>query len=277
MSKAKQEQVEPMELEAWDFSADEKENQGEVANPYFTRLGKFIRAVGNKFEMVDTATGQIVWTKDKLEAAIAYSHSSAKLYQGLWTGTAAAKHRKDWTEEESEVLAMCYDHPKRTNTPGAFAMYMDALKVKGKVRFRNWLWLYLPADDTYAVLTVGPSSIGSFGAMVQAYQLTNRPLTSAWVTEVTLETAKTDEGEIFFRPTFKATKRPSAVTKDEWKAKVGDFAAVCRMAHVEASAQIERQAARQGMLGTNVAPRAQLAAPAATVVADPFAEGMPTV
>lgn len=281
MSKKETKETELPPQSSWmdeGFDDSDFANQGELASPYFNRLGKFIRASTDEFEVVDVASNETIHKTKSLSVVVCYHHSSAKLFAGLLTKTAEGKDFDSWSESEREVLAICYDMPQRSNYPAMFQAYPEALKAKGVVKYRTWLWCYVPAIQDYAVLTLGPSCLGSFAAWANVQKLKRRP-NSATITTIELVKDKTDKGKVFYRPTFHATDTPSAASRDEWIAKFKDFADIAAAEHVEALKRTHREAmgklqngfaAPVALLGqANAAP--QLTGP------DPFAEEAPPV
>lgn len=260
-------------VDDWGFEGDDFANQGESSGSYFNRLRKFIRTSTDEFELVDSASNQVVAKYKTLEAVVCYHHTVAKLYNGLLTGSADGKEFAKWADDEKEVVAIAYDSPGRTAYPGMFAAFPEALKKKGAVKYRTWLWVYVPAANEYAVLTLGPSCLPSFNAWANAQKMKRRP-NSATVTKIDLVKDKTETGSVFYRPKFTATDIPSAASKGEWQARFKDFADIAAAEHLEASKriQVESHAKMSNgfapMLGqAHAAP--QIAAPVAPTAVDP--------
>ncbi len=180
----------------------------DIASGYLSQYPKLIKAQGDRFQIIDTASQEIIEELTTLDyAAVFYAHLVYRLHRGTVTGNPISE---TWNDQEKEIVAMSYDNPlgKEHSSRGNFDAlgYSDWLDSKEKRKLiskRVYAFLSLPRKYKGEVLaaTFGITAMKSLSGVIKLLRMVNLGLPMAFL-RISLKQDNNAQGRHFHRVVF---------------------------------------------------------------------------
>lgn len=237
---------ESVEIEQWNQDDEIVEGGIEFRTKYFKRFGAFVRADLNKLILVNIDTGEETELDQPVKMIALYAHPSISLTKGILSG----KIRKDWTDDDKIPIARTLISPfgKKQKSLGNFKTSQNIEWIMNPEKYKqlvNRCWVIGRIAEwrngkENIIFSFGSSAWHSFESARKTLRMYKRHISTNFL-ELSLEETVNDDGQKYFKPTFKILAGGSTCKEKEFAEKFGKEIKKLKLEHQEESAAIENQ------------------------------------
>jgi len=226
------------EIETWNQDDETVEGGIEFRQKYFKRFGAFVRADLNELILVNIDTNEETKLTQPIKMVALYAHPSISLTKGILS----EKDREQWTDDDALPVARTLMSPfgKKQKSLGSFrnANLIDWIKDPEKYRqLSNRCWIIgrikgWQNGKENIIFSFGSSAWHSFESARKILRMHSRHISTNFL-ELSLEQAVNDDGQKYFKPTFKIIQGANTCKEKEFAEKFGNMIQELKKEHLE--------------------------------------------